>query len=94
MACRQQWVSGIVPSRFPLDFPDRLERYMEAVLAGPCLTAAGGYSGASSLAQGDMSEVDGELPPPGDGACHSSVSKESDCTNDGEPDEEDGQPRQ
>ena len=27
---RQQWVYRIEPSRFPPDFPDRLERFMEA----------------------------------------------------------------
>ena len=30
MVRRQQWVYRIEPSRFPTDFPERLERFMEA----------------------------------------------------------------
>ena len=30
MVRRQRWVSHIEPSRFPPDFPERLERFMEA----------------------------------------------------------------
>ena len=30
MVRRQQWVYRIEPSRFPPDFPERLERFMEA----------------------------------------------------------------
>ncbi|MCY4529443.1 MAG: hypothetical protein OXD46_10495 [Chloroflexi bacterium] len=80
------------PSRFPLDFPERLEHFMEAADCPrePLPDCCGWTTGR--FVAGARGRVRGRWRTPTsrgaleDGAFHSSVSKERDCTNDGEPD--------